>query len=61
MTPTEAAVLKSAKRWWMSHRPYNFTKQQHLRHPAINTHSYSERVLAKAIADWIRQGATPDA
>lgn len=51
-------VLVNAVRWWMSHRPLGFNREQHLANPTVNLKTDPEKTLGRAVGHWLRQ-ATP--
>jgi len=51
-----APIVTAANKWWVGLRPFHTSLRSHLQNPTHNTFSDSERVLARAVADWRKLG-----
>lgn len=52
------SVIKASCRWWAKKRPAEWDIEKHLMNPVVNT-SGSEKVLANAVADFLRPMKNP--
>lgn len=53
-------VLNASIAWWESHRPRDFTVNQHAANPTINVQSKAEHQLARATAQLVQLGWKSD-
>lgn len=49
-------VLEAALKWWEGKRPLAWSREEHLKHPEVNTTTMWESVLARACAEYIAAG-----
>lgn len=54
MTKRETRVIKKAVAWWKKQRPSSWNEGDHFNIPAINTATESEKRLALAVADYLK-------
>lgn len=54
MTPVERRVIIAAVEWWEMHRPVAWTPSEHLQNPGVNTPTATARMLAEAVAAYLR-------
>jgi hypothetical protein len=50
----EAAAVRAAVAWWRSRRPLDFSEDEHLANPTVNTTDGAEADLARAAARVVR-------
>lgn len=54
MTIRETRVMQAAIKWWKGMRPCSFSEKKHLENPTINTTKKTEKMLALAVADYLK-------
>lgn len=47
-------INEKALNWWLSKRPLNFSVEDHLLNPTINTITQEEEELAEAVAFYVK-------
>ena len=48
------AVIDASIGWWKSHRPVGWRFDKHARSATVNCPSQPEKMLAVAVAEWLR-------
>ena len=52
---TKDKIVLAAISWWHMHRPIDYTLQQHIENPSINTATDPEKQLAIHVAGYIKK------
>lgn len=53
-TQAESNLVDSAYAWWLSKRPSDYSAEDHLRNPIVNTTSDAEAQLARDVAKYMK-------
>ena len=57
---TKDRIVLAAISWWHMHRPIDYTLQQHIENPEINTFTDSEKQLAISVAGYVKKRKNND-
>lgn len=56
MSTTEKSILRAARKWWDEHYPHDYSVDERLALPRLNTFTPAEHALADAVASDVRSG-----